>query len=148
MGKVIIGMLFIWLWPWQQTPVKVIDASCQTVVPGRKESPVSVQYEVLIRAGRSSDVLAIDRAWVQDKVIPVRLFSWPDKKPEHTFSKGDTLLLRMTFFKTDQGKPEAGPSLLPEKYRGKDLIIGYEIRKRRKYMPVTRIKRLPDNINL
>ena len=148
MGKLLIWILLFGFWPWSSPPLQVIRASSETFYPGRKESPVTTQYAILIVAGKSSRKLVVDRVYIKGKSYSVRLYCWPGEKPIESFSKKDTLLVRATWFESGHAAPEKTKSLLPALARQHDVVLSFKIHHKRKYIPVENITRLPDNINL
>jgi hypothetical protein len=133
--------------PCSRPVLEVIDASSQRDLPGRKESPVSVHYEIRVKAGKSSNILAIDKIYVHGTPGKVKVLHWPGKERVARFSKGDTLLLVTTVFER-VAKEMQQEVTLPETFRKEEVVIGYTLRGKKKYEAVREIRQLPGKMRL
>ena len=147
MNKLLIILAF-GFWPWSSPPVEVVRAVSETVYPGRRETPVHTRYDILIVAGKSSKKLTVDGLYVKEQPCPVTLYSWPEKIKTSSFAKGDTLLVRAEWFEKRQIPPEEIQPSPPGVIRQYEVVLGFKVRKKRKYLPVKGITRKPDNIKL
>ncbi len=148
MGKILIWILVVWMWPWTSPPLQVVEATAQNNYPGRKESPVYTRYDVMVIAKKPSKKLKINRLYIKKQPFPASVFTWPGKKEAHSFSKGDSLLIRATYFESKPGKSLDKQVTLPSSFRQYVVVIGCRVRNKNKFIPVKKIRRLPDNINL
>ncbi len=143
----LIAFLFMTV-PCHRPVVEVLHATSARQLPGRPETPVTVGYEVLVKAERSSDILAFDEIYSYGRPLGVEVLSWPGKERTNTFVAGDTLLLRASRQEKEKTTGDDGKSNLPPSLRDKELVIGYRIRKKERYLAVEEILRLPDKIRL
>ncbi len=141
-------MLVFGLWPWSPPPLKVVRAVSETVYPGRQESPVHTRYDILVVTGKSSGKIIIDRLYVKKQSCSVKLLSWPEKKEVDGYAKGDTLLVRSTYFETGETAPEKIHTSSSALVRQYEVVLSYKLRKKRKYLPVKNVVKNPDSINL
>jgi len=133
--------------PCLRPALEVIDASSQRDLPGRKESPVSVHYEIRVKAGKSSNILAFTKIYVHGIPCRTKVLHWPGKQRVAKFSKGDTLLLMTTYFEKNETGAKT-KEILPETLAGEELVIGYTLRGKEKFLPVKGIRRLPEKIRI
>jgi len=148
MGKILVIVILLCVWPWQHDYLQVLDAASQTFIPGRKESPTGVRYNLLVRVRKSSYKMDVDQIWIKQRIYPVHLTTYPGKKETKTFSRGDTLLIRLTVFESDTlNKDNPNNVILPSDYKS-EVVIGYLVHEKRKFIEVKHIRRLPEEINL
>jgi len=145
--RILTLILFLGVLPCSRPALEVIDASSRRDMPGRKESPVTVLYEIRVKANKNSDVLAFTKIYVQGTPCRVKVFHLPGKERMAKFSKGDTLLLVTTFFEKENAGPDKAGTL-PEALAGEELVIGYSLRGKERYLPVREIHRKPEKIRL
>ncbi|GEM_PF-4145293 len=140
-------LFFLTLVPCHRPPVEVVEATARRILPGRPESPVRMRYEIKIVTKRSSDILAFDEIYVHGVPEDVEIYGWPEQKRVRAFSAGDTLLLRCYSMKSVTDQRRGTPSL-PERFRGRELVIGCSVKKKQHYIAVERVLHLPDRIDL
>jgi hypothetical protein len=145
--KFLVAIFLLLSLPCSRPALEVIDASSQRDIPGRKESPVTVRYEIRVKANRNSNILAFTKIYVQGTPCRVKVFHLPGKERMAKFSKGDTLLLVTTFFEKENAGPDKADTL-PEALAGEELVIGYNLRGKEKFLPVQEIHRKPEKIRL
>jgi hypothetical protein len=133
--------------PCFRPALEVIDASSQRNMPGRKESPVTVRYEIRVTANKNSNVLAFTKIYVHDTPCRVKVLHWPGKERMAKFSRGDTLLLVANYFERNEKAVEKR-GILPASLKREELVIGYTLRGKEKYLTVKEIRRLPDGMRL
>ncbi len=133
--------------PCSRPVLEVLDASSQQNMPGRKESPVTVRYEIRVKTNKKSDILAFTKIYVHGTPGRVQVFHWPGKQRMEKFSRGDTLLLVTTFFEKKLDGKET-KYVLPENLAGEELVIGYTLRGKEKFLPVKNMRHLPGEMRL
>ena len=148
MGKTFVWILIIWIWPWSLPLLQVVEATTQISYPGRKESPVYTRYDIMVIAGKPSKKLKINRLYIKKQPSPVSVLTWPGGKVVYSFAKGDTLLIRADYFEPKPGKSHEEEVILPSSFRKYEVVIGCRVRNKNKFIPVKKIRRLPDKMNL
>ena len=143
--KTLTLILLLLSLPCSRPAVQVINATSVRNVPGRKESPVTVRYDIRVVTGKSSDILAFTKIYSKGRALRMRILSWPDKRPAKEFAKGDTLLLRAVRMEPEdvRDKQQAAPPHLTG-----EIVIEYNVRKKKHHLPVKDIIRMPEKINL
>ncbi len=93
--------------------IKLLDATKQTIIAGRKETPSKIRYSVLIIVLKSSKKLSIESAWVGSRKFMPVIRDRQTNEIADNFVKGDTLKLLFTFIEgsnaaeeTKEQKPE------------------------------------------
>ena len=147
MMKLILTLLLFLLLPCHRPALEVIDATSVQRLPGRKETPVVTQYDVTVVVRKNSNILAIDKIFIDNVPCEVKVLDPSSGTPVEGFEKGDTLLLRASRYENGEN-PSAASAGLPEAYAGEEVVIACEVRKKPVWFPVKNIRRMPGRTDL
>ena len=118
---------------------RVIEATMQEWTGGRQKTGRGVNYKITIIAETTSNKLELHELWINKKLCVHRLFNLANNEQGNTFNKNDTLILTGTVIINEYiviGDIKKEP---PFSFN-EEIVIGYSLRNRMMYRPVSDIK--------
>lgn len=141
----ILSLLFIF--PFCLKDFDVLEATSQKWTGGTPDSGKGTNYAVTMLAKTNHENLQIDQLWIGDNFYKVQPYKRTQNRRDTSFVKNDTIFIQANLlFQPDQ----KGVMLEVKNYENiekpcdydGEALIGYELKGKRKYKEIEKLKQL------